>query len=113
MVKLNIDPLIQQFQEKNTSCIRLPLSVVGRCNLIKLIWNPEILYALHNAPIWIPIHVFKRFNTIYHTLILRKPVPRIKIETLQEAKDSGTGSTKSIFLLYGGSAATFKGLALP
>lgn len=51
-VKLNINPLLHKFQQKTTSWIKLPLSVVGRCNLIKMIWGPQILYALHNAPIF-------------------------------------------------------------
>lgn len=88
-VKLNINPLIKKFQEKTASWIKLPLSVVGRCNLIKMVWGPQLLYALHNAPIWIPIHIFKKCNTIFRSLIWRKQVPRIKLETLQEAKDSG------------------------
>lgn len=44
---------------------------------------------LHNVPIWIPIHVFKKCNTIFYSLIWRKQVPCIKLETLQEKKDSG------------------------
>lgn len=47
------------------------------------------MYALHNAPIWIPIHAFKKCSTIFHSLIWSYQVPCIKLETLQEANDSG------------------------
>ncbi|XP_040203584.1 uncharacterized protein LOC120935601 [Rana temporaria] len=99
-IKLNVEPILKKFQEKTTSWIKLPLSVVGRCNLIKMIWNPQLLYVLHNAPIWIPAQVFKKCNTIYRALIWRKLIPRIKLETLQERRDLGGLAAPNPFLYF-------------
>ena len=99
-IKLNVEPVLKKFQEKTTSWNKLPLSVVGRCNLIKMIWNPQLLYVLHNAPVWIPAKVFKKCNTIYRALIWRKLVPRIKLETLQERKDLGGLAVPNPFFYF-------------
>lgn len=39
-------------------------SVVGQYSLIKMIWMPQLLYALHNWPVWIPKQWFQKIDTI-------------------------------------------------
>lgn len=111
-VKPNINPLIHTYQEKTVSWIKLPLSVVGRCNLIKMIWSPQLLYALQNASIWIPIHVFKKYNTIF--LLLEIEETGVSYQTGNTTGSEGlgcTGSSKPIILFLSGSIAAFNGLA--
>lgn len=62
-----------------------------------MIWRTQLLYALHNASIWIPIDVFKN---IFCTLILRKQVHHIRLEALQEAKESGGPAAPNPYYYY-------------
>lgn len=47
------------------------------------IWMPQLLYYLHNSPCWISQKYFKRFGTIFWSLIWRNTPARIKYEYLQ------------------------------
>lgn len=87
--KLNLDPLYSKLLQRLEVWRKLPLSVVGRVNLIKMIWMPQILYLLHNAPIWVPQRFFYKLNSLFRRLIWGKSVARIKLQALQMAKDEG------------------------
>lgn len=67
----------------------LSLSVVGRVNLIKIIWMPQLLYLLHNAPVWVPQRFFYKVNSLFRNLIWGKGAACIRLQTLQLAKDEG------------------------
>lgn len=86
---LNINPLFIKFKQKAISWCKLPLSVVGSVNNNKMIWMPQLLYALHNAPVWLPISLFKWLDTIFRMLIWKKRNAGVKLETLQKAKGNG------------------------
>lgn len=40
---LNLKPILQKFMPKCASWCKLPLSVTGRANLIKMVWAPQLL----------------------------------------------------------------------
>lgn len=64
-INLNLKPILQKFKHKSASWCKLPLSVMGRTNLIKTVWASELLYVLHNAPVWIPHYWFDRIDSQY------------------------------------------------
>lgn len=49
----NLDPLLNRFKDKYNllTWSKLPLSVAGRCNLVKMVWLPKGLYVLQNSPV--------------------------------------------------------------
>lgn len=67
--QLNITPLISKLHDKLVVWAKLPLSVVGRINLVKMIWIPQILYILHNSPTWIPMRYFYKLNQLFRRLM--------------------------------------------
>lgn len=87
--KLNLDPIFVKLQRKLEVWRKLPLSVVGRVNLIKMVWMPQLLYILHNAPVWLPQRIFYRINRLFRSLIWGGGPARIKLQALQQAKDEG------------------------
>lgn len=88
-LRLNVLPLLARIADKVDSWCRLPLTVIGRGNLTKMILMPQILYILHNSPIWIPMYVFHKINRLFRELIWKKKNARVKLETLQRDKDAG------------------------
>lgn len=72
-ISLNLTPILNRIQEKTKIWSRLKMSLVGRINLIKMIFMPQLLYILHNTPMVIPLKMFRR----------------IKLEQLQKSKESG------------------------
>lgn len=88
-ISLNILPLLTKFQQKVTTWTKLPLSVAGRTNLVKMILMPQLLYVVHNSPVWLPYRYFHKFQALFRALVWRRGTPRIRYETLQRPKDEG------------------------
>lgn len=99
-IALNLVPILAKLSSKVDTWCRLPLSVIGRGNLIKMIFMPQLLYILHNSPILIPAHFFKKINRIFRELIWQKKYPRIRLETLQRDKADGGLAIPNPWLYY-------------
>lgn len=88
-IELNLIPLIQKFQDRCTTRCKVPLSMVGRINLINMVWGPQ-LYIFHNARIWIPCKWFLepyRFSIQGANMAQKNAC--ISLATLQYGKDQG------------------------
>lgn len=84
---LMLFPFLGKVAEKVDLWCRLPLIVIGRSNLIKMIVMPQILYIMHNSPVWVPMCLVHRFHHLFRELIWGKKYTRIKLDTLQGNKD--------------------------
>lgn len=58
-ITLNIEPLYAILNVKTQTWSRLPLGVMGRINLVKMILLPKLLYVFWQAPLYIPPRIFK------------------------------------------------------
>lgn len=85
----NLVPLLAKFKNKSDIWKGLPLSVVGRCNLIKMLWLPQLLYLMHNSPIWIQRKWFKKIDTLLRALIWKGGQPRKSLQILQLPTQDG------------------------
>lgn len=77
----------------------LPLSVIGRVNLVKMIILPKSLYLFKNIPISIKKCFFKTLDEIIIFFIYRKKPSRISKTHLQRSKLS-RGLALPNFLFY-------------
>lgn len=66
-VKLNIEPVIATLKIKTQTWAKLPLGVMGRVNLIKMVILPKFLYVLWHAPGYIPLRIFKSIKAILNS----------------------------------------------
>lgn len=70
----------------------LPLSVMGRVAISKMVVLPPLLYFFVNLPIVIPQHIFQMLNTLLVELIWASGRRRIGLRKLQfDTKDGGLG----------------------
>lgn len=76
-VQRNLAPLFKQFGQVGKICSKLPLTIIGRANLIKMIRMPQLLYLLHNCHIWLLLKFFKQIDALFRDLIWRYKHPRI------------------------------------
>lgn len=88
-LSLNLLPLFAKFRDKSNAWCKLPLSVVGRINLIKMVWAPQLLYIFNNSPVWIPQCWFDRIDSQFRELIWRKKTARISLLMLPYSKHEG------------------------
>lgn len=68
----NFGPLLDRLSTKVDTWCHLPLLVVGRSNLIKMVAMPQLLYILHNAPTLMPAPIFHKIHRLFRELIWRK-----------------------------------------
>lgn len=102
-IKDNFAPLLLRFRRKCDIWSRLPLSVAGKINLIKMIWMLQLLYQLHNSPVWIRMEWFKKIETLFRELIWKKGQAQIGLQTLQLPTKKGGAAVphlRSYFLAY-------------
>lgn len=61
----------------------LPLSLIGRVNVIKMTILPKFLYLFHCVPIRTPKSLFKEINKTITSFLWKNKIPRVKLSTLQ------------------------------
>lgn len=96
----NLIPLLDRLRTKVDTWCRLPLSVVGRSNLLKMVAMPQLLYILHNAPMWVPAPIFHKIHRLFRELIWRKKPARVRLETLQRSKTDGGLAVPNAWLYF-------------
>lgn len=61
---LNVTLIISQLNSKCEAWSSLPLLVVGRANLIQIIFLPKFTYVFRQSLVWIPQQIFWRIHTV-------------------------------------------------
>lgn len=61
----NLVPPLLKFKHKSDIRSHLSSIVLGQGNLIKMIWMPQLLYLLHNSPVWIGKEWFKKIESLF------------------------------------------------
>lgn len=87
-IAANVVPLMVKLKQKSRLWGGLPLSVAGRCNLIKMIWMPQILFILHNSPVWIPRHWFRKLDSLFREFIWKNGVVRMGLKALRWPREA-------------------------
>lgn len=62
---LNLMPLLTKTKTQLEAWKHLPLSLIGRVNLLKMKILPVFLYFLRNTPICVPCSFFRRVNSLF------------------------------------------------
>lgn len=80
--ELNLQPLLLRFQQDTRHWKSLPLSLLGRAALFKMMALPRFLYALHNTPYPVPDSYFQTINATISALLWDNGPARIAITKL-------------------------------
>lgn len=81
IVKANYDPLMGEVRESIEKWTTMPISMIGRINLIKMVTLPKFLYLFQSLPLPLPQHFFKEINKILCRFIWnnRKSILRLRL----------------------------------
>lgn len=85
----NYKKLIKQIQKDIVRWEILPLSLLGRIEVIKMNLLPRFLFLFQSLPVNVPISVFNMLDKLISKFIWQKKKPRIKFKTLLLPKDKG------------------------
>lgn len=61
----------------------MPLTLMGRINLFKMIFLPKLLHILSNSPLYVSVKVFRHINSIVVEVLWRSRGPRISLPVLK------------------------------
>lgn len=67
----------------------MPISMIGRINLIKMSILPKFLYLFQSLPISLPKSFFKEINSVFHRFIWNNRKPRLRLRLLYLPYDRG------------------------
>lgn len=95
----NFDQLITQTKKDLLRWNKLPLTLTGRINSVKMTILPKFLYLFQSIPIFLPKSFFQNLNKLISSFIWADKRPRINIRILQDQKQNG-GLALPNFLYY-------------
>lgn len=78
----NLLPALATLKSKCSTWASLPLYLLGRINLLKMVILPKFYYLFRNCPIWIPANFFKEINKCIGSFIWSGALPRLAHSTL-------------------------------
>lgn len=79
----NVYPILHQLTARCQAWRSLPLSPVGRVNLLKMMFLPKFLYVFRNTPVLIPKSFFDKLEQVVSSFVWGGSAPRVARTTLQ------------------------------
>lgn len=98
-LKVSVYPLMEYVKHKLGIWSKMPLSVVGRINLIKTIL-PKFLYVFSHSPVIIPKPIFNKLNSHFTGFIRANVRCKLKLTTLQRMKPEAGVTLPNMYLYY-------------
>lgn len=96
----NIEPLFTYLKSRTQTWTRLPLGVMGRINLFKMILLPKFLYILWNSPVLIPLKIFKALDQIVNSFIWGSNRHKLAWNTLKNPTTAGGAALPDLHTYY-------------
>lgn len=96
---LNLTPVMTLLSQRCAAWKTLPLTPVGRVNLVKMSVLPRFLYVFRQTLVHIPQSFFKKLDKLIISFVWNGGVPRIAKSTLQLPLSLG-GLALPCFLKY-------------
>lgn len=89
LFKNNCIPLINDIKSDLCKWAKLPLSLLGRINVIRMNILPRLNFLFQNVPCYLSVTFFKKLNSHISKFIWSNKKPRIKILTLMKPESMG------------------------
>lgn len=100
MIKENYGRAISKLSDDIDRWIRLPLSLVGRVSLMKMIVLPRFLFLFTHIPIVVPQNMFRELRTLLCRLAWAGKSPRVSFTTLTKPYSSAGLGAPDLELYY-------------
>uniref|UniRef100_A0AAR2INH7 Reverse transcriptase domain-containing protein n=1 Tax=Pygocentrus nattereri TaxID=42514 RepID=A0AAR2INH7_PYGNA len=100
IVSTNYDPLISEVQESLNKWQIMPISMIGRINMIKMNILPKFLYLFQSLPLPLPKLFFDELNSIFTRFIWNNKKPRLRLRLLHLPYERGGLQLPNLKLYY-------------
>lgn len=105
---INYIPLLKKVKEELEHWKMLPISFLGRINVIKMNILPRFSYLFQSLPCYLDKTFFKSINKMLTSFIWKNSAPRIAFKTLTKSREKGGLALPDLQMYYW--AAQTKGL---
>lgn len=99
LFKYNDKLMLERTKNNLDRWLKLPISLAGRINAVKMTITPRFLYLFQMIPIFLPKSFFAQLDHLISSFIWNKKPARIKKASLERVKSEG-GLGLSNFLFY-------------
>uniref|UniRef100_A0A8C7WYP2 Reverse transcriptase domain-containing protein n=1 Tax=Oryzias sinensis TaxID=183150 RepID=A0A8C7WYP2_9TELE len=82
LISLNYDPLVDKVREMLNRWTQMPISMIGRINIIKMVVLPKFLYLFQALPLPLPDTFFQCINNLFNQFIWNYKKARLKTKLL-------------------------------
>lgn len=89
IIPTNYDPLIERTAEMLDRWSALPISMIGRINLIKMTVLPQYLYYFQTLPLPLPITFYDKLNKLFCRFIWNSRRARLRLKLLHLPYERG------------------------
>ncbi len=89
IIPCNYDPIIAQVNDSLDRWMSLPLTIIGRINIIKMNILPKFLYLFQSNPLTPPSGFFSSMRKTFTNFIWNKRRPRLRLTLLYLPYDGG------------------------
>ena len=89
IVDHNYNPITKSITESVDRWSGLPISLIGRINILKMNILPKLLYLFQNIPLPPPIGFFSKLDKLFRNFIWNNRRPRLRLSLLYLPYDRG------------------------
>ena len=100
IVKQNYDPISNSISEALNRWSSLPISLIGRINILKMNILPKLLYLFQNIPLSPPVGFFPMMEKLFRNFIWNSRRPRLRLSLLYLPYDRGGLRCPNILWYY-------------
>lgn len=100
IVATNYDPLISEVEESLNKWMTMPISVIGRINMIKMNILAKFLHLFQSLPLPLPKEFFDKLNGIFNRFIWNNKKPRLRLRLLYLPYERGGLQLPNLRLYY-------------
>lgn len=100
IVSLNYNPLVDRVREMLNRWTQMPLSMIGRINIIKMLILPKFLYLFQSLPLPLPDTFFHNINNMLSQFIWNNKKARLQLRLLYLPYERGGLQLPNLKLYY-------------
>lgn len=100
IISTNYNAIIESTSKDLERWLSLPISLIGRINILKMNILPKFLYLFQIIPLAPPAGVFSKINSLFRKFIWNNKRPRVRLSLLYLAFDTGGLKCPNLYWYY-------------
>lgn len=100
IISTNYNVILKSTSKDLERLLSLPISLIGRINILKMNILPKFMYLFQNIPLAPPAGVFSKINSLFRKFIWNNKCPRVRLSLLSLPFDTGGLICPNLYWYY-------------